>query len=203
MPRVVIILLCSVAFLRATAQTDSLTHRVHTLDTVIVSEGRLMRSLLSTSPEHVLQHSDLQRMGVSTMADALHRIPGITLRDYGGAGGMKTVSVRGFGTQHTGVSYDGVMLSNMQTGDIDLSRYSLAHVSQMMLSIGDNADIFIPARQATTPAVLSIETMGGSRADRRPHFDAQLVVGSFGYLHPLLRYEQNVSQPLRFSVIAD
>ena len=104
MPRVVIILLCSVAFLRANAQTDSLTHRVHTLDTVIVSEGRLMRSLQSTSPEHVLQHSDLQRMGVSTMADALHRIPGITLRDYGGAGGMKTVSVRGFGTQHTGVS---------------------------------------------------------------------------------------------------
>lgn len=203
MPRIIIILLCSVVCLHANAQTDSLTHRVHTLDTVIVSEGRRARSMQSTSPEHVLQHSDLQRMGVSTMADALHRIPGITLRDYGGAGGMKTVSVRGFGTQHTGVSYDGVMLSNMQTGDIDLSRYSLAHVSQIMLTIGDNADIFIPARQVTAPAVLSIETMGGSRADHRPHFDAQLGVGSFGYFHPSLRYEQNMSQPLRFSVIAD
>ena len=35
------------------------------------------------------------------------------------------------------------------------------------------------------------------------HLDVYKRQGSFGYLHPSLRYEQNVSQPLRFSVIAD
>lgn len=203
MPRCFITFVSCVCVLSAFSQSDSIRDQVHVLDTVVVSRLRSHRSVQSTAPLHTLGRSDMLSMGVTDMADALHRLPGITLRDYGGAGGMKTVSVRGFGTQHTGVSYDGVMLSNMQTGDIDLSRYSLAHVSQIMLTIGDNADIFIPARQATTPAVLSIETMGGSRADRRPHFDMQLGVGSFGYLHPSLRYEQNVSQPLRFSVIAD
>ena len=77
-------------------------------------------------------------MGVTDVADALHRIPGVTLRDYGGAGGMKTVSVRGFGAKHTGVSYDGIMLSDCQSGEIDLSRYSLDNVDQLSLVIGDN-----------------------------------------------------------------
>ena len=70
----------------------------------------------------LLDRGDMLTMGVTDMADALHRLPGITLRDYGGAGGMKTVSVRGFGAKHTGVSYDGVMISECQSGEIDLSR---------------------------------------------------------------------------------
>ena len=146
MPRCVITFVSCVCVLSAFSQSDSIRDQVHVLDTVVVSRLRSHRSVQSTAPLHTLGRSDMLSMGVTDMADALLRLPGITLRDYGGAGGMKTVSVRGFGTQHTGVSYDGVMLSNMQTGDIDLSRYSLAHVSQIMLTIGDNADIFIPAR---------------------------------------------------------
>jgi hypothetical protein len=107
-------------------------------------------------------------------------LPGITLRDYGGAGGMKTVSVRGFGAKHTGVCYDGVMLSECQSGEIDLSRYSLDNVDNLTLTVGDNSDIFQPARQATTPATLTIQTLRQPSTDRRPHLTAQLKAGSFG-----------------------
>ena len=83
---------------------------------------------------YVNQQQNLNTAGITDIADALNRMPGITIRDYGGAGGMKTVSVRSFGTQHTGVSYDGIMLSDCQSGQIDLSRYSLETSTTYRLS---------------------------------------------------------------------
>lgn len=182
------------------AQTDTTTHQI---DEVQVVDSRKHHTLTSTAPLHVMDHGEMLRMGVTDMADALHRLPGITLRDYGGAGGMKTVSVRGFGAKHTGVSYDGVMLSECQSGEIDLSRYSLDNVGSLSLVIGDNDDIFIPARQATTPASINIQTMSLPTDDVRPHLAAQLKFGSFGYVSPFLKYEQNLSDRFAFSALGE
>ena len=189
--------LCSVA------QTDTIVGKTHQLREVTISKDRHQRALQSTAPMHVLDRRDMLVQGVTDMADALHRLPGITLRDYGGAGGMKTVSVRGFGAKHTGVSYDGVMLSECQSGEIDLSRYSLDNVDNLTLTVGDNADIFIPARNATTPATLTIQTLRQPSDDLKPHMTAQLKAGSFGYISPFLRYEQCLSDRLSFSVVGE
>ena len=97
---------------RTVAQTDTIADRTHHLQGVTVTETRRQQVMTSTVPQHLIDRQDMLVMGVTDIADALHRMSGITLRDYGGAGGMKTVSVRGFGSKHTGVSYDGVMLSN-------------------------------------------------------------------------------------------
>ena len=189
--------LCSVA------QTDTIAGKTHQLREVTISKDRHQRALQSTAPMHVLDRRDMLVQGVTDMADALHRLPGITLRDYGGAGGMKTVSVRGFGAKHTGVSYDGVMLSECQSGEIDLSRYSLDNVDNLTLTVGDNADIFIPARNATTPATLTIQTLRQPSDDLQPHMTAQLKAGSFGYISPFLRYEQCLSDRFSFSVVGE
>ena len=114
----------------AMAQTDTITNRLHQLEGVTITEIQRKHTVTSTTPLHLMDRKDMLTMGVTDIADALHRLPGITLRDYGGAGGMKTVSVRGFGAKHTGVSYDGVMLSECQSGEIDLSRYSLDNVER-------------------------------------------------------------------------
>ena len=185
------------------AQTDTITGRVHQLEGVTITETQRQHEMTSTVPFHVIDKSDMLTMGVVDIADALHRMPGITLRDYGGAGGMKTVSVRGFGAKHTGVSYDGVMLSECQSGEIDLSRYSLDNVDYLSLVIGDNDDIFIPARQASTPAVLHIQTLQIPTADFKPHITTQMKIGSFGYVSPFLRYEHNISDKFAISAIAE
>ena len=185
------------------AQTDTIAGKTHHLREVTISKDRHQRAMQSSAPMHVLDRRDMLTMGVTDMADALHRLPGITLRDYGGAGGMKTVSVRGFGAKHTGVSYDGVMLSECQSGEIDLSRYSLDNVDNLTLTVGDNADIFIPARNATTPATLTIQTLRHPSDDLKPHMTAQLKAGSFGYISPFLRYEQCLSDRFSFSVVGE
>ena len=187
----------------AMAQTDTIVGRVHELEGVTVTESQRRHTLTSTAPLPLLDRRDMLSMGITDMADALHRLPGITLRDYGGAGGMKTVSVRGFGAKHTGVSYDGVMLSECQSGEIDLSRYSLDNVEGLSLTIGDNDDIFIPARQSSTPAVLNIETLRMRTDDIRPHLTAQVKQGSFGLISPFVRYEQNLSNRFAFSLVGE
>ncbi|MBR4920682.1 MAG: TonB-dependent receptor [Prevotella sp.] len=187
----------------AMAQTDTITSRTHQLDEVTITETQRKHTVTSTAPLHLLDRKDMLTMGVTDIADALHRLPGITLRDYGGAGGMKTVSVRGFGAKHTGVSYDGVMLSECQSGEIDLSRYSLDNVGNLSLTIGDNDDIFIPARQASVPAVLHIQTLALPTEDTRPHLTTQVKFGSFGYVSPFIRYEQNLSDKFAFSAVGE
>ena len=200
--------LCGVMTLSADAQVvrnDTVADRTHRLEGVTITEQRRQKITRSTTPYHLLEREHFLRLGVTDVADALHRIPGITLRDYGGAGGMKTVSVRGFGARHTGVTYDGVMLSDCQSGEIDISRYSISrysldNVSELALTVGDNDDIFIPAKQASTPSTLSIQTLRLPSGDSRGHVTAQMKLGSFGLASPFVRYEQSVSSRLALSV---
>lgn len=194
--------LCHAHDASATCIADTI--RSHQLDSVEVKGSTpSQRILRSTSPLQRLSRQDLLRLGVTDMADALHRIPGINLRDYGGAGGMKTVSVRGLGAQHTGVAYDGVLLSECQGGEIDVSRYSLEHVQSITLTVGDNDDIFVSARQAAVPACVSIETMGEVPADRGLHLTAQVKAGSFGYVAPFVRMVRRMSDGLTLSALGE
>lgn len=182
---------------------DTTSSRTFRLENVTVTEKQKNRQTTSTAPMHIIDKKDFLVSGTTDIADALNRMPGITLRDYGGAGGMKTVSVRSFGAQHTGVCYDGIMLSECQGGQIDVSRYSLDNVNYISLTVGDNDDIFIPAKNASTPAVLNIQTLKLPTDDTKPHLTSQIRIGSFGYISPFIRYEQNLSGKLAFSVTGE
>lgn len=177
------------------------TTRVHRLPDVVV-DGQ-QRRIDNSAPVRVIGSADYLRLGVTDVADALNRLAGVTLRDYGGAGGMKTVSVRGYGAQHTGVSYDGVMLSEIQSGEIDVSRYSIDNVQSLSLTIGDGDDIFVTARQATTPAVLAIQSLTRLPADLKPHLTAQMRLGSWGYANPFVRYTQRMGRSVALSAVGD
>lgn len=173
------------------------------LQNVVVTESKKTNEITSAAPLYVINNKSLNIAGITDIADALNRLPGISIRDYGGAGGMKTVSVRSFGTQHTGVSYDGIMLSDCQSGQIDLSRYSLENVENLSLVIGDNDDIFIPAKNASLPAIININTIKSPTNDLLPHLMTQIKVGSFGYISPFIKYEQNFSNKLSFSAVTE
>ena len=183
------------------AQKDSLP--VHRLEGVEVFETRAQRQIASAVPLHSLSSSDFLTQGISSLTDALNRIPGITVRDYGGAGGMKTVSVRGFSAKYTGVVYDGLALSDCQTGETDLSRYSLHSVSNISLTVGDGSDIFQPARQSAYPALLSIETFTDRTNDTQAHWTGQVEGGSFGFVSPYLRYRQSLSKHFDISALGE
>lgn len=137
--------------------------------------------------------ADMRKSGVTSVAEAIHRMPGVTLRDYGGAGGLKTVSVRGFGAGHTGVLYDGVPLGDAQSGQVDLSRYSTNNLSAVSMVIGDNDDIFIPARAAISAATFTISTMPTSH---EPSLESRLRYGAWQYANAYIKAGRPVSERL-------
>ncbi len=182
------------------AQVNDRAERNDTLRMVDVVSTRAERDITSSAPAYTLSNENFGSMGISNITDAMHRLPGVTLRDYGGAGGMKTVSVRGFGTQHTGVIYDGVALSDCQSGSIDVSRYSLDNIDNISLVVGDNADIFQPARNAASAATLNISTINTPTADTNHRLTAQMRMGAWGHTNPFVRYDKNLSEKLSLSV---
>lgn len=173
------------------------------IDEITVQGDARAKDVRSTAPIFSLNGKDFRSMGLTDIAEALRHLPSVTLRDYGGAGGMKTVSVRGFGAGHTGVVYDGVALSDCQTGHIDLSRYSLDNIRSLSLAIGDNEDIFVPAKNAASAATLHINTLRLPSQDTDFHLTAQMKTGPWGITNPFLRMEKNVSERVGVSLTGD
>lgn len=169
---------------RVSAAADSLSG-IRALPEVTV-EAVMQKADRSTAPQFALGSSTLKAMGATDISSALKRLPGINLKDYGGAGGMKTVSVRSFGAAHTGVVYDGVTLSNNRSGEVDLSRYSLDNLGSISLVIGDNDDIFHPARTLASASSLRLSSAPMVSDADSLWLTAQMRVGSFGLLNPFV-----------------
>ena len=96
---------------------------VHQLKQVDIAGHRTERNVLASKPIQQMQKAELEELGIQNLADAVKKFAGTNVRDYGGIGGMKTVSVRNLGAHHTAVSYDGVTVSNTQAGQIDVGRF--------------------------------------------------------------------------------
>lgn len=182
-------------------KTDILPHQLEDLEVVA---SPVKREVTASSPSFAIDGKDLQRRGIIDLTDAIHRLPGVNIRDYGGAGGMKTVSVRGFGAEHTGVVYDGIVLSDCQSGSIDLSRYSLDNVKSMSLIIGDNSDIFITAKAASSAATLHLNTISVPESeDKEWKLKAQFKTGSWGLINPYLLVGKTLTEKFSWSAIGD
>ena len=113
---------------------------------------------------------------------------GVTVKDYGGIGGLKTVSVRSLGANHTTVSYDGIALTDVQSGQIDIGRFSLENVDMISLSSGQSDNIFNrPSFFFASASVLNIQTLSPEfRDNRKMNGKVALKGGSFGLINPSL-----------------
>lgn len=187
------------ASLAVHAANDTIT--VKTLDEVTVNGRAALRDAYSSSFRQTLDHTALNTTQALLVSDAVAHFSGALVRDYGGLGGMKTVSVRGMGAQHTAVAYDGITLSDCQTGQIDLSRYSLESVDLIELSIGEGVDIFQPARLSASSSLLSLRSRTPVfEPGKRMKLKAGLKTGSFGLLNPDVLVQTALSSTLSLSV---
>ena len=182
--------------LRTQAQepTDTISGKVHAMPEVNVEARRLSPQLTSAAPIQQMGKIEMERLGAADVADAVRHFSGVSVKDYGGIGGLKTVSIRSMGAQHTAVSYDGVAVSNCQSGQIDISRFSLENVSELTLSIGQSDDIYQTARMFASAGALNIETAQPKFEDQPYHLMASVKAGSFGLVNPSLFYAQKISK---------
>lgn len=93
-----------------------------TLDVARISAS-VKAETSASSPVQRLAHDELRRGGVVYLHEAVKGFAGVSVKDYGGIGGLKTVSVRNLGAAHTSISYDGITISDAQNGQVDISRF--------------------------------------------------------------------------------
>jgi len=186
---------------KLSAQELADTVKIHQLNPVEV-KATYFSGNRSTSPLQVLQEDKLQQINSLQVADAVKFFSGVQVKDYGGIGGLKTISVRSLSANYSGVLYDGIPVFDYQTGQIDLGRFSLDNVLTLILQTGETNDLLQPAYERNFAAVLNIITQGPWKNPvKKNELRANFQTGSFGLVNPSLSFGRmlNNTFSVRFS----
>jgi len=81
-------------------------------------------------------------MSPMQLSDIINISPGLFLKNYGGLGGLKTVSIRGTNAQHTLIQLDGITLNSSQNSTFDLSLLPMKIVENISISKGGLSAIY-------------------------------------------------------------
>lgn len=154
------------------------------LNEISIIDSSIHNDFSAKQSGSLLNKGTIEKIESSSVGDIAKFVAGVTLKDYGGIGGLKTISVRGLGSQNTAVIYDGVSVSDQASGQIDLSKFSTNNISQVNLANGQKFSLLQPARALASANVFFIET-------QKPEFDSleniklaiKSTYGSFNYLN--------------------
>ena len=124
----------------------------------------------------------------TTATEALLRVPGLGISDYGGLAGLKGVSLRGLGTAHTDIYLDGVRVSNFQSGQNDLGMLPMETLGSVVVDYAQNS--------------LSFRTAKPVFGDRNFGGQVGLQAGSFGTWMPAARFDFKASERVSISAHA-
>ena len=174
-------------------EPDSVSVKMHAIDEVEVTAHRLSGKVSATTPAQSMDRNMLDAIAAQNAADAVRHFAGTNVRDYGGIGGLKTVSVRGLGATHTAVSYDGVVVGNCQAGQIDLGRFAANSMGGVSLHIGQADDLTATARALASGSIVSLSSRTPEWNDKSYRIETALTGGSFGYLNPTVHYARRLS----------
>ena len=123
-----------------------------------------------------------------TATQALLRIPGLGISDYGGLAGLKGANLRGLGTAHTDIYLDGVRVSNFQSGQNDLGMLPMETLGSAVVDYAQNSLSF-----RTAKPVFGERIFGGQIG---------LQAGSFGTWMPAVRFDVKASERVAISTYA-
>lgn len=158
----------------------------------------------ATLPVQHLNAEALSALNSLTVADAIKYFAGVLVKDYGGIGGLKTVSVRSLGANHTTVLYDGVAMADAQGGQIDLGKLSLDNIESISLYNPQPDQLLLPARSFASAAVLVLNS-------KQPVFNPTKKLntrvgfkgGSFGLINPAVSIRFQPSKQYSTSLSAE
>ena len=186
---------------RAVAQSDDSAKVLHK---VTVSGLKKKSMFTAATPLQTLNSETLQQINAPSVGDAARYFSGVQVKDYGGVGGLKTVSVRSLGAAHTGILYDGIPASDVQSGQIDLSRYSTTFVQSIDLQQAQLQQLLQPARAYSYGAVMAINTpVMYANTIAAKQWRAGLKAGSFGLWQPYGGIQIPVAQKMSINISSE
>lgn len=178
----------------ACAQSDSL-EEVRVISTLKLSSTR------ETVPAFQLSKKQIENLSSNSIAEALQYIPGILVKDYGGIGGLKTISVRSLGAAHNTIFYNGLPLMNSQNSSIDLGKISIENIDKINFYQSQPVNILLPAKAFSSGSITEIKTAGfDSTIKTKSVFG--FTAGSFNTLGFMVAGKYLITKKLQLNVLA-
>lgn len=191
-----ILLLCCTIIRAQTVselQTDTLTEVV-----VTAKRGR------DIVPVQSLSGKQLKSLSSNSVADALRYFSGVQIKDYGGIGGLKTINIRSLGSQHVGVFYDGIQISNAQNGTVDLGKFSMDNMEVLSVYNGQKSANFQSAKDFASAGALYMVTRRPSFSEgKHNNWNVKAKTGSFDLGSISALWDHHISEKLVSSINAE
>lgn len=89
-----------------------------------------------------LSEKELEQINPVQVSDALQYISGVNIRDYGGLSSVQTISLRGLPSNQTLVLFDGMNITNSQTGLTDISKLFISSVDKIEVAKGASSSLY-------------------------------------------------------------
>jgi vitamin B12 transporter len=105
----------------------------------------IVTDISHSSPRYLLSIQQLEKLGVNDIGESLKYLPGVQIRDYGGIGGVKTISYRSLSGNYTSLQYDHTTCVDAQTGVLNLTSFQLLGIRSLEFTSGQ------PAAWQSTP----------------------------------------------------
>jgi vitamin B12 transporter len=134
----------------------------------------------ATAPVTVLDRKDLERLGAVTAADALRYVPGVTIDQAGGRGGLSVARIRGGDPNFTLVLVDGVPVNDdtYQVGGVfDLEGLPASAIERIEVVRGPFSSFY---GSTGLGGVVHIVTRRGGEAGAARAGEAGLTAGDAG-----------------------
>lgn len=173
-----------------------------TLDVATVSAVK-DADVVSLNPLRSMTHTKMERLGTIGLSEVLGQFSGVAVKDYGGVGGLKTVSIRNMGATHTAVIYDGIAISDAQNGQVDISRFNLDDINAVSINIGAPDNIYQSARYFTSAGVLNIENKVSDFSKKSTQASARMTFASFGTYNPYISFKQALGKNYALTLSAN
>lgn len=175
-----LIIICTLCLsLEAQGQIFTDSTQTKTIPQVTVTGDRTQNAR-SVATSKQADATLMQAAGSLQISDVIKYFSGATVKDYGGIGGLKTVSVRGLGAQHTAVAYDGIIITDNQTGQIDLGKFSASQARSIRMVSGPDNDLLQPASLAAQAAVITLNASRPQLGNAAVRSWSEAKLGSFG-----------------------
>lgn len=152
-----------------------------TTKTIIIEAKRLLETQKNNQLQTVITKEAIDLIQPEDLGNILQKVPGITLKSYGGLGGLKTVSIRGIGAGHSRFVIDQFLLANAQTGQINVGQQAADNIEQVSIGSNVKKESMLPASAFLNGNLISIRNQNNVFGNKDEQLlNAKIGIGSFG-----------------------
>lgn len=112
-------------------------------DTLIYNtENVIIHSKKTKLSKIIISEKEIMKRNSTDIADAINGQNGISMRDYGGAGGMKMISLRASTANQIAYIYDGFKINDKSSGSLNSALFNTNYISTIEIDKQGTSSIY-------------------------------------------------------------